>query len=347
MTSNDDRTDRIESEAIEWLTMQAAGPLDPADALVFESWLRRGPRHRAAYENMRRTWDALAVLQQEPGDLLRHTADFHENGLHGKPRLASASASASASVSPTRRWLAPAFAIAACLLLLIGLTTFWTGNPVIALVADHCTAPGEIRRITLPDGSRLDLGPASAVRLHFSTVERRVELLGGSAYFSTVPAAAAADRPFIVDTGRLSARALGTQFLVERLADSDSVAVVEHSVAVTRSDGDHRMTVLSSGQALRYRRDRRSEPAMVNVDPLEIAPWRGGNLVFHQVPLRDVVAELNRYRRSRILLANDHLSARVVSGVFRIGDPDGALKVIAQELGLQVVTLPFIVVVHS
>lgn len=334
MTSNDDRTDQIESEAIEWLAMQAAGPLDPADALVFESWLRRGPRHRAAYESMRQTWETLAVLQQEPGDLLRHTAD-----LHGKPRFVSA--------SPTRRWLAPAFAIAACLLLVIGLASFWTGNPVIALIADHRTAPGEIRRVTLPDGSRLDLGPASAVKLHFSTAERRVELLGGSAYFSVAPQDAAAGRPFIVDTGRLTARALGTQFLVERLSDSDGVAVVEHSVAVTGSDGDHRMTVLSPGQALHYHRHRRSEPDMVNVDPLEIAPWRGGNLVFHQVPLRDVVAELNRYRRSRILLANDDLSARVVSGVFRIGDPDGALKVIAQELGLQVVTLPFIVVVHS
>lgn len=334
MTSDDDRIDRIESEAIEWLAMQAAGPLDPADALVFENWLRRGPRHRAAYDSMRQTWDTLTVLQQEPGDLLRHTADLHEKSRQ------------EASASPMRRWLAPAFAIAACLLLVIGLTTVWTGNPVIALVADHRTAPGEIRRVTLPDGSRLDLGPASAVKLHFSTTERRIELLGGSAYFSAVPQAAAAGRPFIIDTGRLSARALGTQFLVERLSDGDGVAVVEHSVAVTRSDGDHRMTVLSPGQALRYR-DRRSEPDMANVDPLEIAPWRGGNLVFHQVPLRDVVAELNRYRRSRILLASDDLSARVVSGVFRIGDPDGALKVIAQELGLQVVTLPFIVVVHS
>lgn len=335
MTSNDDRIDRIESEAIEWLAMQAAGPLEPADALVFESWLRRGPRHRAAYDSMRQTWETLAVLQREPGDLLRHTADLHEKSRQ------------EASGLFTRRGLAPAFAIAACLLLVIGLTTFWTGNPVFALVADHRTAPGEIRRVTLPDGSRLDLGPASAVKLHFSITERRIELLGGSAYFSAVPQAAAAGRPFIVDTGRLSARALGTQFLVERLSDGDGVAVVEHSVAVTRADGDHRMTVLSPGQALRYRRDRGSEPGMATIDPLEVAPWRGGNLVFHQVPLRDVVAELNRYRRSRILLANDDLSARVVSGVFRIGDPDGALKVIAQELGLQVVTLPFIVVVHS
>lgn len=340
MTRNDDRTDQIESEAIEWLARQAAGPLEPADALVFESWLRRGARHRAAYESMRQTWDALAVLQREPGDLLRHTAGLHDNRLHEKPCR-------EVSASPMRRWLAPAFAIAACLLLVIGLTTVWTGNPVIALIADHSTAPGEISRVTLPDGSRLDLGPASAVKLHFSTTERRIELLGGSAYFSAVPQAAAAGRPFIVDTGRLSARALGTQFLVERLSDGDGVAVVEHSVAVTRSDGDHRMTVLSPGQALRYRRARGSEPDMANVDPLEVAPWRGGNLVFHQVPLRDVVAELNRYRRSRILLANDELSARIVSGVFRIGDPDGALKVIAQELGLQVVTLPFIVVVHS
>lgn len=340
MTSDDDRTDQIESEAIEWLALQTAGPLDPADALVFESWLRRGPRHRAAYESMRQTWDALAVLQREPGDLLRHTADLRENGLHEKPCQ-------EASASPTRRWLAPAFALAACLLLVIGLTTFWTCNPVIALVADHRTAPGETRRVTLPDGSRLDLGPASAVKLHFSATERRIELLGGSAYFSAVPQAVAAGRPFIVETGRLAARALGTQFLVERLPGGDGVAVVEHSVAVTRSDGDHRITVLSPGQALRYRRDSRSEPDMASVDPLEVAPWRGGNLVFHQVPLHEVVAELNRYRRSRILLANDELSARVVSGVFRIGDPDGALKVIAQELGLQVVTLPFIVIVHS
>lgn len=342
MTSNDDTTDQIESEAIEWLAMQAAGPLDPAEALVFESWLRRGPRQRAAYENLRQTWDALAVLQREPGDLLRHTAGLHANALHERSGRAPALRHRTA-----RGWLAPVFAIAASLLLVIGLTIFWTGNPVIALVADHSTAPGEIRRVTLPDGSRMDLGPASAVKLHFDAAERRVELLGGSAYFSAVPQAAAADRPFIVDTGRLSARALGTQFLVERLSDGDGVAVVEHNVAVTRSDGDQRMTVLSPGQALHYRRDRRSEPDMANVDPLEIAPWRNGNLVFHQVPLRDVVAELNRYRRSRILLANDELSARVVSGVFRIGDPDGALKVIAQELGLQVVTLPFVIVVHS
>ncbi|WP_300300721.1 FecR domain-containing protein [Ferrovibrio sp.] len=334
MTSSDDQRDHIESEATEWLVLQTAGRLDPADARLFEGWLRRSAQHRAVYERMRQTWDALAVLQWAPGDLLRHTAD-----LHAKPRLPSVA----------RRWLAPAFAVAACLLLVIGLAAAWIGNPVTALVADYSTAPGEIRGVTLPDGSRLELGPASAVKLHFSATERRIELLGGSAYFSAVPQAVATGRPFIVDTGMLSARALGTQFLVERLPRGDGVAVVEHAVAVTmqRSDGDPRMAVLSPGQALRYRPGRRSEPDMASMNPLEIAPWRAGNLVFHQVPLQEVVAELNRYRRSRILLTNDDLSARVVSGVFRIGEPDGALRMIAQELGLHVAALPFVSVVYK
>lgn len=333
MISSDDRLDQIESEATEWLVLQTAGRLDPAETLLFENWLQRSAQHRAVYERMRQTWDALAALQQTPGDLLRHTAD-----LHAKPRLPPIA----------RRWLAPALAIAASLLLVVGLTAAWIGNPVAALIADYSTAPGEIRGVTLPDGSRLELGPSSAVNLHFSNTERRVELLGGSAYFNAVPQAMATGRPFIVDTGTLSAQALGTQFLVERLPSGDGVAVVEHNVAVTTkpSGGDPQVMVLSPGQALRYRKPM-SAPDMASLNPQEIAPWRAGNLVFHQMPLHEVVAELNRYRRNRILLANDDLSTRVVSGVFRIGEPDGALRLIADELGLRVTALPFITIIYK
>lgn len=334
MTSSDTPLDQIESEATEWLVQHTAGRLDPAETLLFKDWLQRSAQHRAVYERMRQTWDALAVLQQMPGDLLRHTAD-----LHAKPGLAPVG----------RRWLAPVFAVAASLLLAIGLTVAWLGNPVTVLIADYSTAPGEIRGVTLPDGSRLELAPSSAVKLNFSNTERRVELLAGSAYFSAVPQAMAEGRPFIVDTGLLSARALGTQFLVEHLPRGDGVAVAEHDVAVTMKlpGSDPPVTVLSPGQVLRYRRDRMSAPDMARLDPQEIAPWRVGNLVFYQVPLHEVVAELNRYRRSRILLANDDLSARVVSGVFRIGEPDDALRVIADELGLRITALPFITVIHK
>lgn len=334
MTRNDDQHDRIENEATDWLVLQTAGPLNPADALVFECWLQRSARHRAIYEDMRQTWESLASLQQQPGDLLRHTAALH----------------AKAPVIQRRRrhWVASALAMAASLLIAALLASVWFGDPVTALIADHSSPPGEIRTVMLPDGSRADLGPSTAIRLHFKTNERRIELLHGSAYFTAVPQAAAGGLPFIVDTGSLSARALGTQFLVERLPRGDRVTVTEHTVEVTvDSDAAAWPTVLSSGQSLRYRRHGRPATMLASVDPQDVATWRKGNLIFDRMPLGEVVADLNQYRRNRIILADDALSARIVSGVFRVDEPDDALRVIAQELGLKVVTVPFFAFIYK
>lgn len=336
MTSTDDQRDSIENEATDWLVLQTAGPLNPADALVFECWLQRSAQHRAIYENMRRTWDSLASLQRQPGDLLRHTAALHTM--------------APVALRHRRRhWVSSALAVAASLLIAVVLTSVWFGDPMVALIADHSSAPGEVRAVMLPDGSRADLGPSTAIRLHFRENERRIEVLGGSAYFTAVPQAAAGGRPFIVDAGSLSARALGTQFLVERLPRGDSVAVTEHAVEVTVTDRDTtvRPTVLSPGQSLRYRRGGQPAATLASVDPQEIAAWRNGNLVFYQMPLGEVVAELNQYRRSRIVLTDDGLSARIVSGVFRVEQPDDALRIIAQELGLKVATVPFFAFIYK
>lgn len=335
MTTRDQQLEIIESEATDWLVLQTAGPLNPADALVFECWLQRSAGHRSVYENMRLTWDGLATLQRQPGDLLRHTA-----GLHVKARLTRA--------RRQRHRIVAVLAMAASLLIAVMLASFWFGDPVAALLADHRSPAGTVRAVTLPDGSRIDLGPSSAVKLHFSPTERRVELLGGSAYFTVAPQAAAGGRPFIVHAGPLSARALGTQFLVERLPGGDGVAVVEHDVevVVTGRDGVQQAKVLSPGQSLQYRRD--GQPALLaSVNPQEIATWRRGNLIFYQMPLQEVVAELNRYRRSRILLTDETFSTRVVSGVFSIDDPEGGLRIIAQELGLKVANLPFFAIIYK
>jgi transmembrane sensor len=336
VTSRDHHLDSIESEATDWLVLQTAGPLTPADALVFECWLQRSARHRAAYEKMQRTWDGLAALQQQPGDLLRHTASLHDGARLRQARRG-------------RQRVAAVLAMAASLLVGVLLASLWFGDPVAALIADHSSPPGELRTVMLPDGSRADLGPSTAIKLQFNTAERRVELLGGSAYFTAVPQAVAGGRPFIVETGTLTARALGTQFLVERLPRGDGVAVAEHDVEVTVTgrEGAQRPMVLSPGQSLRYGRDGQSPATVASIDPQEIAAWRRGNLVFYQMPLQEVVAELNRYRRSKIVLTDDALAARVVSGVFRIGDPDGELRIIAQELGLKVAMLPFFVIIYK
>ena len=317
MTSDDQQRGRIESEATDWLVLQTAGRLDASAQSAFEGWIGRSTQHRAVYDEMRNAWDSLAVLQGDPGDLLRHTAVLHHRaGIARRPlRLTSAATALAAS------------------LLLIALGSFlWFGDLATLLLADHHSAPGEIRSISLADGSHVDLGPASAIRVQFSATERHIELLSGSAYFHAVPQAVAGGRPFVVETGRLSARALGTKFAVERLADRDTVAVAEHDVEVTLRGLDRTQSaVLSPGQTMRYRHGA-ALGVVGGIDPREIAAWRSGNLVFYQAPLSEVVAELNRYRRSRIVIMDDELAARIVSGVVRGDDPDGALRVVTDEL---------------
>ena len=45
--------------------------------------------------------------------------------------------------------------------------------------------------------------------------------------------------------------------------------------------------------------------------------WREGVLVFRDMPLSEAVAEINRYRPGRIMVLDDALAARRVSGVSR------------------------------
>lgn len=334
MTSNDQQRGRIESEATDWLVLQTTGRLDPLAESAFETWIRRSPLHRAVYDELRNTWDSLAVLQSNPGDLLRHTASLHRKTQPTWPPL---------------RLSAALTALAATLLLIVALgASIWFGDLATLLTADHRSARGEIRSVSLADGSHVDLGPASAIRLHFNADERRIELLSGSAFFHAVPQTLANGRPFIVETGNLSVRALGTQFAVERLADRDTVAVAEHDVEVTLRGPDDRAQrrVLSPGQTLRYPHAA-SQGTVSNIDPREIAAWRSGNLVFYQAPLGEVVAELNRYRRSRIVIMDDELSARVVSGVVRAEDPVGALRVVTDELRVRKTELPLFVIIHK
>ena len=97
--------------------------------------------------------------------------------------------------------------------------------------------------------------------------------------------------------------------------------------------------VLSPGQAIHY--DRMTGLGAVQDGHLDQATaWRRGRLVFSNVPLERVVAELNRYRRGRIVIADTRLAQRQVSGVFPTTDLDGALESITRELHAHTTAVP-------
>jgi transmembrane sensor len=312
----------METKAAAWVIRLGGTPLRDDERRGFEHWLTEHPEHRAAFDRARSTWADLAALKTEPGEIIPF-------------RLRHAPVSA-------RPMLGRVPAAVVVMLVGAGVGAFWYGNPLVMLTADYRTSPGESRSITLADGSTVQLDTASALAVHFDGHERRVELLAGEAYFTVTPMQGTETRPFVVEAANGTAKALGTQFMVARQRGGAQVTVAEHRVQVAAMvpNADRPgMAVLSPSQSVHY--DRASGlGAITSVDLDQAAAWRRGRLVFDKVPLADVVAALNRYRRGRIVIADSSLAGRRVSGVFKTGDLTDALASITQELGVRTASVP-------
>src|ERR1700679_2606518 len=141
----------------------------------------------------------------------------------------------------------------------------------------------------------VSLDTASAIAVQFDGQERRVELLSGEAYFTVAPLQGSETRPLLVEAANGTAKALGTQFMMERQSDGAEVTVVEHRVQVTagqpkgdKPGGDNpNVVVLSLGQSVRY--DNASGLGAITQANLDQATaWRRGRLLFDKMRLGDV-----------------------------------------------------------
>jgi transmembrane sensor len=124
-------------------------------------------------------------------------------------------------------------AAAAVVLFVIGLALFYnkaTVNPVHQVLVS--SKPGQHLQISLPDGSKVWLSPATQISYpdHFSTAQREVKLIG-EAFFEVVHDT---KHPFIISSGKLKTVVLGTSFNVRAYpkASSAEVTVISGKVGV-------------------------------------------------------------------------------------------------------------------
>lgn len=227
-----------------------------------------------------------------------------------------------------RRWAYP-LASAACLLLMLWAGAWWSpGHWLTDLSADYVSAPGEVREITLGDGSRLTLDADSAVAVSLDGEQRRVDLLRGAASFAVkhLP------KPFVVRAGEGEARVLGTEFEVRRQGEQTRVTVAEGRVSVR---GSHAAgmpeVVLGAGERVGIDGTRLgdAQPA----DAQAALAWRQGWLTFYRAPLGEVLERLGTYYPGRIVLLDSKLAQRRVSGSFRSTDPQAALDSLQAVVG--------------
>ncbi|WP_440516997.1 FecR family protein [Serratia sarumanii] len=242
--------------------------------------------------------------------------------------------------TPSRhRW--PRWAVAAAVAIAVSFGVYRGPDLWIGMQADYQTVRGEVREVALPDGSRVALDSGSAIALAYSAGERKVRLLSGAAYFIVAPLGGAESRPFRVEAENGVTQALGTEFSVARTERGVDISVHQHSVRVTLERGE-RSLVVAQRQAAHYRNGQLQLTRQTAGDDA----WRRGWLVIDRQPLPQALAQLNRYRATRIVAVNPALRARTVSGVFALNKLDDGVGAIRQELSARQLNLPGITLLY-
>ncbi len=215
--------------------------------------------------------------------------------------------------------------------LALGLTLFLGDRllPMDYWLADQRTATGEQRTIRLSDNTLIRLNTHSALDIRFDAKQRRVILQEGEIFVET--GSHEDPRPFIVETDQGQMRALGTRFLVKRRDDGTLLSVLQSAVAVHPQASANEM-ILREGQQMLIQ--RHSLGPMVAIAPGADA-WMRGMLVVDNARLKDVIAEISRYRQGHLGVAPEVADLRI-TGSFPLGDTDLALKALTPTLPVEI-----------
>jgi transmembrane sensor len=206
------------------------------------------------------------------------------------------------------------------------------GGPFVistaAQAAVYETALGEIRTISLADGSTVILDTASLLRVQLSGGERRLDLDRGRARFRV---AADQRRVFRVRVAGSEVVARGTMFDVSLIGMHPLVTVLEGSVELHRGDTSGEGRRLVPGQSM-VLDGHMAEQAVSGAQ----ARWVSGMLALDATPLAEAVAAINRYNRIQIRLAEPFALQLRVTGAFRVRDPEGFARAVAASFHLKV-----------
>ncbi|MGF6098774.1 FecR domain-containing protein [Pseudomonas sp. 18175] len=270
----------------------------------WQAWVAQNPEHLAAWQYVERVSQRFAPLLEQPHNASRALRSSRRQTLKTLLVLCAGS---------TLAW------------------GTWRNTALPRLVggwsADYATRSGETRDALLADGSHVWLNALSALDVRFDAAQRLLHLRFGEVLIDT---AKDAHRPFLVDTDHGRMQALGTRFSVLQGDDHTQLNVFEGRVQVTTISQQGR--IIEAGQQVSFGRDglHPTAPAAPGREA-----WSRGVLLADNLPLGQLVAELNRYRPGH--LGCDPAVAQLpVMGSFPLLDSDHALHLLQAALPIRV-----------
>ena len=324
--------DRAETEAQArtWLVRLDGLPPGAGELREFREWLARSPLHRESFEDAARTWGDMDVLSRwldtgaEPDVRVRRPPPMFRRAIFV--------AAGVMAIAVLAAWLA--------------LPAGWHRQP---RYSEHfATSIGEVRTVTLPDGSRVQLNTGTRIAATIDGRARLIRLDAGEAWFQV---AHNPQVPFVVYAGHVAVQAVGTAFNVRLEDDGVDLTVTEGRVELASmaqpvpADGELQLhpiedavsrVPLEQGQLAVVNGGIELVRRLALPEIERTLSWRDGMLVFDNDRLEDVVAEINRYTPQKIVISDSELRDLRFGGYFRLDDVSSIMATFEADFGIRV-----------
>lgn len=311
MSRADNRQNRIDGEAADWLAAIECGT---ADAGAFEQWRSGDPAHALAF---------IRVSQ-----VSRNLDALRETGLADRaaPSPEAPPEEETSDPAPDRRKLLKAGAAGIVAAGLAGLG--WT---YAAAAHEAETAVGERRRIVVARGIALELNTDSRVQWRESDGAYAFDLLRGEVMLERQRGSA----PCSLRCGRSQiALAAGARLNARSGSHGVDLSVLEGEASL-RTPGTAAAVRVPSLQKARVAEG--AAPALSTLSELDagaVAAWQKGQLQFNGESLADAVAEYNRYLARPIEIADPSIRTIQLGGRFSTADPAEFCRALDQIYGV-------------
>jgi transmembrane sensor len=301
----------IQTRAADWLLERREGEWSDERQGEFDAWLEQSLAHSIAYWRLDAAWARADLLAAMRKPAFQRRAGPPKRRAWPLLLRAAAAVIAIGAIAGAYRYLEP-------------------GKP---LQKTYATAVGERERLTLADGSQIELNTDTQVRTEISADRRRIWLDKGEVYFAVKHNE---KKPFVVMAGDRRITDIGTRFVVRRDDGRFKVAVLEGIVRLEDDRAPHAPRILTKGEVAVAAANHISVSKQTPQALSDAIGWQRGVLVFDHTTLAAAAAEFNRYSTVKIVIADPKTANLTIDGTFPSNNARAFMRLAQAVLGLNV-----------
>jgi ferric-dicitrate binding protein FerR (iron transport regulator) len=313
---------------IDLITRHLSGESSVSEEQYLARWLAEDPDHIKLLDQYSSVWEKLGRVESVAGIDLDSEWNVLESRMEESGKIIT--------LQPGRKRIASFYirriAVAAMLAVILTFSGIYIVNRFGYRTLATMDQPEEL---VLPDGSTVTLNYFSSLKYprRFSGEIRNIEL-EGEGFFEVE---SDPDHPFLINTGDVDIKVLGTTFNVNAYRENAAVEVTVKTgeVAVTRHGEVPRTIILKPGNKGVYKKTDETLEITQEIDRNYLA-WKTRSFVFEDQTLFDVSEQLSKVYQAEIIISSDSLKDARITTTFNDQSLDAILNVLSATLDLDV-----------